>query len=365
MKTLKVELGDRSYSIFIEFGLLENLGEYLQQYSLRQQVFVITDDTVNLIYGKKCAALLDKANIDYKIFSVPPGESSKSITVLNELYTKLLNAKATRQTTIVAFGGGVVGDLAGFLAASFMRGVNYVQIPTTLLSQVDSSVGGKVGINHQLGKNLIGAFYQPQFVLIDPLLLNTLPQRELLAGMAEVIKYSYIWDSEFFNILNNNMNNLLSLKDTELLESVIQKCCEIKAHVVTQDERESGVRAILNFGHTIGHALEASTLYEKLLHGEAVSLGMKGAVYLSFLENRINQSTVDNCFELIDKLNPPQLPGNMTVDDIIQAMLQDKKRSDKGQLWVLLNKIGEVELTRQVDPINVTKAINFVLLGTR
>jgi 3-dehydroquinate synthase len=363
MKRVDVKLGERSYAIDIEFGIIDKLGEYLLKHSLNHKVYIITDENVNALYGNRLLGILKKASIDHKMMIVPAGESSKSISVLNKLYTQIIKENATRQSTIVAFGGGVVGDLAGFLAASFMRGVNYVQVPTTLLSQVDSSVGGKVGINHQLGKNLIGAFYQPKFVLIDPALLNTLPQRELRAGMAEVIKYSYIWDSGFFNSLNENMDKLLSLENGELLESVIKKCCEIKANVVAQDEKESGIRAILNFGHTIGHALEAATQYAKLLHGEAVSLGMRGAVYLSLIENRIDQSAADQSFELIDKLAPPKVPGNITLEKIKNAMLQDKKRTDKGQLWVLLNKIGQVELTRDVNQNKINKAIEFVLQG--
>ena len=363
MKRVDVDLGERSYSIDIGFGIVKRLGDFLARHSLNHEVFIITDDTVNSLYGDKISNILISASVAHKIISVPVGESSKSINVLDDLYTQLVKANATRESTIVAFGGGVVGDLAGFLASSYMRGVKYVQIPTTLLSQVDSSVGGKVGINHKLGKNLVGAFYQPQFVLIDPLLLSTLPLQQLRAGMAEVIKYSFIWDQDFFSHLNTNVENLLSLKKQDVLEFVIKKCCEIKAEVVAQDERESGMRAILNFGHTIGHALEACTDYKKFLHGEAVLIGMKGAIYLSQLENKIDQSTVEKSFELIDKLIPPAVPKSLTVDDVLEAMLRDKKRSSKGQQWVLLNEIGRVELTRNVNQNNVRKAIEFVLQG--
>ena len=360
MRTVNVDLGERSYSIHIGLSNLDQIGTYLEKFSLTKQVFVITDNTVNSFYNERIRSLLTNSNIQHEIISVPPGEPSKSLQTMDEIFTQLINFRATRQATIVALGGGVVGDLAGFVAASYMRGVKYVQVPTTLLSQVDSSVGGKTGVNHRLGKNLIGAFYQPEFVLMDPAVLSTLPEQQIKAGLAEVIKYSYIWDDQFFDLLNDRIFDLITLNDNDLLENILEKCCQIKAEVVAKDEKESGLRAILNFGHTIGHALEAITGYNALLHGEAVLLGMKGAIHLSLLEGKITQLIATKSLELIEKLDPPKL-ADLSIQDVLNAMQRDKKRSDKGQLWVLLNKIGQVELTRDVKPENVNKAIEFVL----
>ena len=358
---LVVDLQDKSYSIHIKANALHTLGEILRENNLMTELFVITDENVQALYGKKVLAILRKAGLKPAMFSVPAGESSKSLQMADYLYSKLIENRATRKSTILALGGGVVGDLAGFVAATFMRGVKFVQIPTTLLSQVDSSVGGKVGVNHRLGKNLIGAFYQPAFVLIDPDVLQTLPHRERQAGMAEVIKYSFIRDAEFFEVLNNNIPALLNLVDAEMIESVLATCCSIKADVVEKDERETGLRAILNFGHTIGHALEALTSFGIFLHGEAILHGMRGAVHLSLLENRATQDAAERSLGLIDKLNPPPIPKFISVEEVLHAMTNDKKRTTEGQLWVLLREIGNAELVRHVNEENVRKAIQFVL----
>lgn len=363
MKQVIVDLGDRNYHIDIAGGLLDRAGEYVLDKKMTGQLFIITDENVQRLYSERLSTVLEKTGIGFQFIAVPPGEKSKSMSVLDRLYTSLIKAGATRRATIAAFGGGVVGDLAGFLAASYMRGVRYAQIPTTLLSQVDSSVGGKVGINHRMGKNLIGAFYQPQFVLIDPFVLKSLPERELRAGMAEVIKYGFIRDQSFFAFLDNNIESLLKLQDNGQIEEMIRVCCKIKADVVIEDERESGVRAILNFGHTIGHALEAVTGYSQLLHGEAVMHGIRGALYLSRLEGRIDDRILERGLAVVEKLQPPVLDPKVTVRSVRSAMEKDKKRSDKGQLWVLLNDFGEVELTRDVNPGHVDKAIEFVIGG--
>ncbi|NIA31596.1 MAG: 3-dehydroquinate synthase [Actinobacteria bacterium] len=358
---LVVDLQDKSYPIYIKAGALQSLAEILYENNLTTELFVITDENVQALYGEKVLTILRKAGLKPTMFSVPAGENSKSLQMADFLYSKLIENRATRKSTILALGGGVVGDLAGFVAATFMRGVKFVQIPTTLLSQVDSSVGGKVGVNHRLGKNLIGAFYQPVFVLIDPDVLQTLPQKERRAGMAEVIKYSFIRDVAFYETLNANLATLLDLGDAKLTESVLARCCSIKANVVEKDEREGGLRAILNFGHTIGHALEALTAYGTFLHGEAILHGMRGAVHLSLLENKTTRNEKTRALSLIDKLDPPSIPKSISIEGVLDAMTNDKKRTTEGQLWVLLREIGKVELARQVNDRNVREAIRFVL----
>ncbi len=361
MKTVNIDLGERGYAIPIGPGVLSSLPELLVKHEIQEELYIITDTNVHQYYHQTIKDLFNKTDINPVIFTVPAGEKSKSLDVANQLYTQLLENNATRKAAIVAFGGGVVGDLAGFIAATFMRGVPFVQVPTTILSQVDSSVGGKVGINHPLGKNLIGAFYQPEFVLIDPDVLVTLPEREIKAGIAEVIKYSFIWDYDFFTSLFDHIDSLISLSDTKYLVDVLAKCCEIKANVVEQDEKESGLRSILNFGHTAGHALEAVTGYNHFLHGEAVSHGMRAAIHLSMLENRIDNKTAQNALKLVDLLTPPEIPSFVTVDDILQATQKDKKRSKAGQLWILLDGIGKYAMTRDVSNDHIKSAVEFMI----
>ncbi len=359
--TVYVDLGENSYPVFIKTGHLEKLPQLVRTFFNDEGLFVITDKNVADIYQTKIQNVLDQTGFRYRVLTVPAGETSKSFTVLNDLYTKLIENNASRRSAVLAFGGGVVGDLAGFIAATFMRGIRFAQIPTTILSQVDSSVGGKVGVNHALGKNLIGAFYQPAFVLIDPHVLTTLDPRERNAGLAEVVKYGLIRDRDFYHLLSENLPAIQNLADHSMLEHVLATCCKIKADVVQRDEKEGGWRAVLNFGHTIGHALEAVTGYDKLLHGEAVFLGIRGAVFLSMVEGFISIGTAQNCLALVDKMLPSISLHGIAVSDILDAMQHDKKRSRAGQLWVLLKDIGDVFLTRNVDKKNVEKAIRFVL----
>ncbi len=361
MRTVPVDLGDRSYPIHIGYGLLARFAEYLREHSLGSEIFVITDENVASLYQEEVSAALGSAGIAAEYFTVPPGERSKSLEIADQLYSSLISHQATRKATIIAFGGGVVGDLAGFVAATYMRGIQFVQIPTTILAQVDSSVGGKVGVNHRLGKNLIGAFHQPVFVVIDPSLLSTLPRREVFAGLAEVIKYGFIWDVAFFELLRSRLSSIVDLSDVGLIENVLEACCRIKAEVVRQDERESGLRAILNFGHTIGHALEAATGYETFLHGEAVLHGMRGAIYLSKMTGRLSQEETQVALAIIQSLQPPAIPNSINVDALLSNMQRDKKRSSSGQLWVLLDKIGHAVMTRDVSPQQVRQAVEFVL----
>jgi 3-dehydroquinate synthase len=363
MKEIIVKLGDRSYPIVIEPGIFGQIGALLKQNKLTNDFYVITDNNVRPLYCEALHNSLQQAGLSAKTLSVPAGENSKSLDIANTLYTRLIEEGATRNTIIIALGGGVVGDLAGFVAATFLRGIRFVQIPTTLLSQVDSSVGGKVGINHALGKNLIGAFHQPELVVIDPMVLKTLPTREIKAGLAEVIKYSFILDYKFFEQLSCTLKEIINLSDLSLVQDIIATCCRIKADVVANDEKEAGLRAILNFGHTIGHALETVTDYQYFLHGEAVAHGMRGALYLSCLKHYINNEYLHRANSLIDLLEPPPVPAQITAKSIVQAMKKDKKRTDKGQLWVLLHNIGQYHITRDVDEKQIHQAIDYVLTG--
>ncbi len=361
MTTVTVDLGDRSYPIYVQAGLFANLADYLKKHDLTERLFVITDENVRDLYGDSVLASLENTGLQVELLSVPAGEHSKSLEQANVLYTKMLESRANRKSIILALGGGVVGDLAGFVAATFMRGIRFVQVPTTILAQVDSSVGGKVGINHPLGKNLIGVFYQPQFVLIDPETLQTLPEREIRAGCAEIIKYGFIYDRHFYDVIADNLDSLFSLKDYNVLEHALCRSCEIKAKVVSKDEKEAGLRAILNFGHTVGHAIEAVTRYSSFLHGEGVVHGMKAALYMSYRAGSFTKEQLDVFVAKLDHFNAPKLPVDLNYDALLSAMQKDKKRSSKGQQWVLLKDIGEHWLTRDVPDDWVKDAIDYMM----
>ncbi|QKX16476.1 3-dehydroquinate synthase [Microbulbifer sp. YPW1] len=342
MHSLHVDLGDRSYPILIGSGLLKQ-STYLQKSIRGRQVLVVTNETIAPLYLE---TLLESLSGFDKVDTVqlPDGEAFKTLDTVNRIFDTLLTARHDRSTTIVALGGGVIGDMSGFAAACYQRGVDFVQVPTTLLSQVDSSVGGKTGVNHPLGKNMIGAFYQPQLVLIDIDTLNTLPDRELSAGIAEVIKYGMICDAEFFQWLEQNMDALLA-RDPQALAYAVERSCADKAAVVAEDERESGCRAILNFGHTFGHAIEAVQGYGNWLHGEAVAAGMVMAAELSRLRGWIGQQEVDRLRVLLSKASlPQQSPADMTVDDYLQAMSVDKKVQDGKLRLVLLAALGDAQI---------------------
>ena len=361
MKKLVVELGERSYPIYIRSGGLQHISDYLRQHRLEDDLYIITDSTVHQLYADAIARALEKGGHRFYFISVKPGELSKSLATAGQIYTRLIESGATRKSIIVALGGGVVGDLAGFIAATFLRGIRFVQIPTTVLAQVDSSVGGKVGINHPLGKNLIGAFYQPEFVLIDPYVLKTLPLREIKAGFAEIIKYGFIRDESLFSLLQEKHQSFLSLHDYDLIEKVIHTCCHIKAAVVSQDEKESGLRAILNFGHTAGHALESVTHYKVFLHGEAVLHGIRAALYLSRVLAYLSPDEEARGQQFITALAPPAIPRTVTTTALLSAMQHDKKRTREGQLWVLLKRIGQSFLSRDVDEEAVEQALDYML----
>jgi 3-dehydroquinate synthase len=356
-----VDLGEHGYPIYIGDGVLNDLASIIRKHCHFEKLFIITDHNVEKLHAATFVEALQAGHYTADILSVPAGENSKSLQCANGLYTKLIQGHANRQSMIIAFGGGVIGDLAGFVAATFMRGVAFAQVPTTILAQVDSSVGGKVGINHTLGKNLIGAFYQPSFVLADPVLLKTCDLRQRRAGLAEVIKYSLIRDRDLFYLLSEQMQKLISLTDSQTLEHVLAVCCQIKADIVAQDEKEQGLRAILNFGHTLGHALEAATHYEVFLHGEAVLHGMRAALHLSHLNGNLGPDTLKSALSLLEVIKPPAIPGEVKADSLWKAIQYDKKQSQKGQQWVLLQDIGEAFFTRQIPRDLVEDSIEYML----
>jgi len=341
MKTINVALDDRSYPIVIGRGLLDGgfgLGEYIHG----ADCLVVSNETVAPLYVDKL--LPNLAGCEIAHINLPDGESFKTVATMQKILDKLVASGANRDTTVIALGGGVVGDIAGFAAACYMRGVAYIQVPTTLLAQVDSSVGGKTGVNHEKGKNLIGAFHQPQVVLIDTDTLNSLPVRELKAGLAEVIKYGAICDRDFFAWLESNMGSLLE-KDPEALAHAIQRSCELKAEVVAQDERESGRRAILNFGHTFGHAIEHCLGYGQWLHGEAVAAGMVMAAELS----GIAAADRARLSELITAAGLPTQAPAIGSEQWLDAMGMDKKVQQKQLRFVLLRSLGEAFVTADYD----------------
>ena len=345
MKTLTVELGDRSYPIYIGADILSDPDLWAPHIKGRQ-VMIVSNETVAPLYIDKLRSALSAWQVDEVI--LPDGEQFKNLDVLNRIFDALLSRAHNRTTTLIALGGGVVGDMCGFAAACYQRGVDFIQVPTTLLSQVDSSVGGKTGVNHPLGKNMIGAFYQPNAVLIDTLTLNTLPARELSAGMAEVIKYGLIADLPFYGWIRDNIDGLMAMNQ-ELLAEAIERSCACKAWVVSQDETETGIRAILNFGHTFGHAIEAHQGYGSWLHGEAVGTGMLMAADLG---KRMGKLAAEELVELRQLLGaaglPLVAPDNMGEEDFLSRMHIDKKVMDGRIRLVLLNRIGDAYVTTDV-----------------
>jgi 3-dehydroquinate synthase len=357
METLTVDLGERSYSIHVGERILSRAGEFLNRAGLRGKVALVTNPTVGAFYLEPVSQALAQAGFEVVPVLLPDGEEHKSYKSLTVIYDSLVSARLERTSCVVALGGGVIGDLAGFAAATYLRGVPYVQVPTTLLSQVDSSVGGKTGVNHQGGKNLIGAFYQPRLVLIDVAALASLPRRELVAGLAEVIKYGIIKDAELFRLLESKIAELVGL-DPELLIQVITTCCAIKARVVEQDERENDYRAVLNFGHTLGHALEAATEYRDFLHGEAVAIGMVKAALISARQGFCDQQSVQRIRSLIERAGlPTELPKNIAREGLIQAMEVDKKSAGGKIKFVVCEDIGRSRF-HSLSPAEVLAALD-------
>ncbi|KAL5754423.1 hypothetical protein ACOSP7_022643 [Xanthoceras sorbifolium] len=348
---VEVDLGDRSYPIYIGSGLLDQ-PDLLQRHIHGKRVLVVTNETVGPLYLGRVTDALTRGNPNVSVESVilPDGEKYKDMDTLMKVFDKAIESRLDRRCTFVALGGGVIGDMCGFAAAAFLRGVNFIQIPTTVMAQVDSSVGGKTGINHPLGKNLIGAFYQPQCVLIDTDTLNTLPDRELASGLAEVVKYGLIRDAEFFEWQEKNMPKLMA-RDPSALAYAIKRSCENKAEVVSLDEKESGLRATLNLGHTFGHAIETGVGYGRWLHGEAVAAGMVMAVDMSYRLGWIDDSIVRRVHDILKEAKLPTAPPEiMTVEMFKSVMAVDKKVAD-GLLRLILLKgpLGNCVFTGDYD----------------
>jgi len=340
MQTLKVDLGKRSYPIYIGSSLL-GMYNLLAPHIKGSQVLIVTNEAIAPLYLDSAKKMFTGYTIETLI--LPDGEQYKNLKTLNQIYTKLLQSKYDRKCTLVALGGGVIGDITGFAAASYQRGVNFIQLPTTLLAQVDSSVGGKTGVNHELGKNMLGAFHQPQAVLIDTDTLETLDDRQLSAGLAEVIKYGLINDSKFFGYLEENMDLLLS-REPAAISRAIHISCQNKADVVAKDEKEAGIRALLNLGHTFGHAIESGMGYGNWLHGEAVGAGMLMAADLSCRIGWLPQEDVVRTRNLLEKAGLPVTGPGMATDKYLKIMAVDKK-SEAGKIrLVLLDKIGKAKV---------------------
>lgn len=348
MEDLTVSLGERSYRICFGSGLISALGPMCRELRLGSKVAVVTNPTVGRYYLEPVRASLDAAGFEVHPVEIPDGESYKNSRTLDLIYDALIGEGLNRNSFVVALGGGVAGDMAGFAAATFLRGIPFVQVPTTLLAQVDSSVGGKTGINHQLGKNLIGAFYQPRLVLIDPDTLDTLPEREYLSGIAEVVKYGAVCDGSFFGFLEKESSKLLA-RDKDMLLSAIRTSCALKASVVERDEREGGYRAVLNYGHSFAHAVESLTGYSEYLHGEAVAIGMARAARLSVAKGYARQEDADRILGLLAALRlPTELPP-FRADQYLQAMLRDKKVRDGGINFVFNRGIGDSVIEKVSD----------------
>ncbi|MDY4697418.1 3-dehydroquinate synthase [Selenomonas montiformis] len=341
MRKVKVDLGEKSYHIVIGSGLGEELQRFIAAADFSRKALLVTDSNVGPLYGQQIKSLLQEAGLCVELAEIPAGERSKCLAVAESLYTKAIELGLDRRSPIFALGGGVVGDLTGFVAATYMRGVPFIQLPTSLLAQVDSSVGGKVAVNHALGKNLIGSFYQPKAVFMDLSLMRTLPKREIATGMGEIIKYGVIYDPDFFSFLEQNRQAVLNL-EPDAATHMIARSCEIKADVVSQDEQEAGLRRILNFGHTMAHAIERETGYVRYNHGEAVAIGMIGAADISCRMGLISESVKQRLIDLVERMHLPLLADGCDVDAMYHDIFHDKKTVGGKVNWVLMTGIGSV-----------------------
>jgi 3-dehydroquinate synthase len=363
-RTVHVALGERSYDIMIAGGALEQSGEVARAAlgPRARKLAVISNPRVHTHFGKTVERSLRRAGFTTHTHLIGDGERAKSLKTAERAWGFLIESRFERGDAIVALGGGVVGDLAGFVAAGFLRGVNFIQVPTTLLAQIDSSVGGKTAVNHRLGKNLIGAFHQPRAVVVDPRTLSTLPPRELRAGLYEALKYGVIRDRALFELIRDSRPQIEAL-DAELLSRVIARCCEIKAEVVTADERESGLRRILNFGHTVGHALEAVTAYRRLKHGEAVGYGMKAASAVAARAGLLADDERRAISEGVDALGRLPRVSDLSVPAVISAMSHDKKASQGKLPFILPTAVGEVVVRDDIPAAAVRAAVREVVRG--
>ncbi|MCR5176054.1 MAG: 3-dehydroquinate synthase [Anaerovibrio sp.] len=361
MRIVPVELGENSYDIFIDKELGDEIIDFCTKRNFSERALIITDTNVGPLYGDLLKSDLKKAGLDASVVAIAAGESSKSLTSYEKVITACIERGLDRKSPVFALGGGVVGDLAGFVAASYMRGVPFIQVPTSLLAQVDSSVGGKVAVNHSLGKNLIGAFYQPQAVFMSLNWLDSLPVREIYTGLGEIIKYGIIYDQDFFSYLEENSDSILKL-DKTTADHIIARSCEIKAQVVAQDEKESGLRAILNYGHTMGHAVEKNTGYTRYNHGEAVAIGMVCAAHISLQLGLIKRDVFDRVEALIRKFQLPVYAEGCDIDTLYEAIFHDKKTVNGKVNWVLMDgQPGRVRITGDVPGDVVKEAMKYCI----
>lgn len=357
MQELLVGLGDRSYPISIDKGCLQRVGGELRQRNIGKRYGVVADDLVADLYGNEVMAGLKAAGVEAELLIFPHGEANKTLQTIGDLAGKLARLGFDRTDALIGLGGGVTGDITGFLASAYMRGIPFVQIPTTLLAQVDSSVGGKTGVDIPEGKNLVGAFYQPKAVYIDISVLRTLPREELLGGLAEVIKYGVICDNAFFQFLRDNHQGILDL-DAELIKKTIHTCCRIKAEVVSADEREGGTRRILNYGHTIGHAVEGASDYS-IIHGLAVSIGMVAAARLAVLNGLLAKEDCRAIISILQLYNlPVEVPKNLDRARIKRYLLTDKKTVGGKVFYVLPTAIGKTVITDKVIELQVDEVLD-------
>jgi len=349
MEKITVGLGERSYDIMIGSGMLSGIGERTARFGFSSNLGIISNPTVFGLYGEEVMRSFNDAGFTCFSTLVPDGEEYKDYFWAYHILTDLLKNRLDRNSCVVALGGGVIGDITGFACSLYMRGIHLIHIPTTLLAQVDSSVGGKTGVNHAAGKNMIGTFHQPRLVWTDTGTLRTLPRSELLCGMAEIIKYGVIWDAGLFGVLENNQEAILNL-DLDVITYLIKRSCQIKAEVVSKDERESGLRAILNFGHTVGHALETETGYSKYLHGEAVAIGMCLAARLSEALGIMESACVDRIKSVVSAYGlPSELPKDVNGDKLISLVSMDKKATAGEMKFILPKNIGNVVIHKGVD----------------
>jgi 3-dehydroquinate synthase len=360
MEALKVDLGSRSYPIYLGTDSLAQLGELLKLYRIGGRFVVVTNTVVDRYYGEKILAGLHAAKLRADKIVVADGERHKNLKTVERILGEMLQLGCDRQTVVIAFGGGVIGDLAGFAAATFMRGIELVQVPTTLLAQVDASIGGKVGVNHALGKNLIGAFHQPRLVWIDTATLQTLPPREIICGLAEIVKHALIRDRGYFALLENHLAELLHL-EREALIKTIHRSCEIKAEIVKLDERESAQRALLNFGHTVGHALEAATNFRRLRHGEAVLLGMLAEAHISRASGLLAAEAFTRIENFLKRLPLNARLEGMDISLVEQFMAVDKKNRDGQLRMILLREIGAATIATNWPRESLQPAIQYAL----
>lgn len=354
-RVIQVGLGDRSYPITVGSGILDRTGEIVQSHGFVSPIPVITDDRVASLYGDQILDSLRQSGFETELLSFPAGEPSKTLETVSKLYDGMVGLKPERKSGIIALGGGVPGDIAGFVAATYLRGIPFIQVPTTLLAQVDSSVGGKVGVDHAGGKNLIGAFHQPVHVLIDTATLKTLDRRQVKSGLAEVIKHGVIRDETLFQKIEKNLDALLDVHE-HIYQEIVPWNCQIKAQVVEQDEREQGLRAILNFGHTIGHAIEALTGYETYLHGEGVALGMKIEAKLGARLGITPPDVVSSIERLLNKTNYPLDRPAIEADTLLESMFRDKKVQDRTLRFVFPTRLGDVVI-QSVNDLQLIKEV--------